>query len=120
MRNILCSRDEQGKKCWNKPVILMPFAFIAGTVIFGTVLMLLWNAILPEIIGVHAISFWQALGLLVISKILFTGIHGRHHHFGFHDHSKELREKWISMSSEEREKMRSELRNRFHPRAEQD
>ena len=32
---------------------------------------------MPAIFGLHAISFWQALGLLVLSKILFGGFHGR-------------------------------------------
>jgi len=31
----------------------------------------------PAIFGLHTISFWQALGLLVLSKILFGGFHGR-------------------------------------------
>ncbi|MFZ1080322.1 MAG: hypothetical protein WAO19_00175 [Candidatus Kryptoniota bacterium] len=41
------------------------------------VLMLLWNLLLPVIFGIKMISFWQAVGLLILSKILFGGFHRR-------------------------------------------
>ncbi|HEX2869530.1 MAG TPA: hypothetical protein VHO03_20975 [Ignavibacteriales bacterium] len=37
------------------------------------ILMLLWNALLPAILGVSVITYWQALGLFILSKILFSG-----------------------------------------------
>ena len=37
------------------------------------IVMQLWNHLLPEIAGVRTITFWQALGLLILSKILFGG-----------------------------------------------
>ena len=42
--------------------------------------MLLWNWLLPLLFGWHLITFWQALGLLALCRILFGGISGR----GFH------------------------------------
>ncbi len=36
----------------------------------GLLVMSLWNALLPAILGVKAIGFWQALGILVLSRIL--------------------------------------------------
>lgn len=50
---------------------------IIGAVIFivlGLLVMSLWNALLPAILGVKAIGFWQALGILVLSRILFGGL----------------------------------------------
>jgi len=50
---------------------------VIGAVIFivlGLVVMTLWNALLPAILGVKAIGFWQALGILVLSRILFGGL----------------------------------------------
>ncbi len=50
----------------------LPFvlAFLAvGSLIF----MLLWNALLPAIFGLKAIGYLQAVGLLVLAKILFGG-----------------------------------------------
>ncbi len=41
------------------------------------VTMLLWNALLPAIFGLKAISFLQALGLLILTRILFGGFRGR-------------------------------------------
>ena len=42
---------------------------------FSFVLMLLWNWILPDITkgGVTMISYWQAVGLMVLSNLLFKG-----------------------------------------------
>jgi hypothetical protein len=37
--------------------------------------MSLWNCLLPEILGVKSITFWQAMGILILSKILFGGFH---------------------------------------------
>ena len=39
--------------------------------------MWLWNQLMPAIFGLHAINFWQALGMLVLCKILFGGFRGR-------------------------------------------
>ena len=45
------------------------FAVIA-VVVAGVVVMGLWNWLLPDLFGWHAIGFWQAIGLLVLSRIL--------------------------------------------------
>ena len=37
----------------------------------GLVTMWLWNALMPAIFGLPVIGFWQALGLLALSHILF-------------------------------------------------
>ena len=43
----------------------------------GFVVMTLWNVLLPQILGVKTITFWQALGLLTLCRILFGGPGGR-------------------------------------------
>lgn len=54
-----------------KGKILFMIPFIIGMVfLLVWVVQSLWNALLPEIIGVKAISYWQAFGILVLSKIL--------------------------------------------------
>jgi hypothetical protein len=40
----------------------------------GWVVMLLWNALMPEIFGLKTLSYWQAWGLLILSSILFKGM----------------------------------------------
>ncbi|WP_075601860.1 hypothetical protein [Saccharicrinis aurantiacus] len=60
--------------------------FIAGKIILmllgvGLVtlaVLLLWNWLMPAIFGLTIITYWQALGLLALSKILFSGF-GRGH-----------------------------------------
>lgn len=48
------------------------FGLIAGFA-FTFALMLLWNWLMPLIFGLSIITFWQALGILALSKILFGG-----------------------------------------------
>ncbi len=51
---------------------------IAGMILFTFVVMWLWNWLVPELFNGPVIVFWQTLGLLVLSKILFSGIGGGH------------------------------------------
>ena len=46
-------------------------------VVLGFVVMSLWNWLAPAMFGGHTITFWQALGLLVLTRILFGGFRGR-------------------------------------------
>ena len=59
--------------------------FLVAAAALGAVVMLLWNAIIPGLFaGVHSIDYLHALGLLVLSRILFGGFHG--HRGGGHRH----------------------------------
>jgi hypothetical protein len=56
--------------------------------LFGYVIMLLWNWLMPMLFGLKAITYWQGFGLVILAKILFGnfgGHHGRHHR-KFHHH----------------------------------
>ncbi len=106
-----CGRERSWGK-WAALALLIPIGIAAGVFVFGWVVMLLWNALLPAVLGVGTITFWQALGILVLSKILFggfSGAHGRHksHHHDHHRHFK-MGDKWMQLTPEEREKMKSE------------
>ena len=59
------------KKWWL--FLLVPPAIVLFTWVFGEVVMHLWNWLLPTLFGWRQISFWQALGLLVLCRILFGG-----------------------------------------------
>ena len=70
---------------------------MTGVVAFSTVVMLLWNGILPAVLHVGMITFWQAAGLLLLARILFGGFKGRRHYMGGGCHGRhrwENREKW--------------------------
>jgi len=56
--------------------------FVAGAIIvFPAVTMLLWNWLIPSLFSGPVITYWQALGLILLSKILFSsGCGGRRHH----------------------------------------
>lgn len=49
---------------------LMFLLFIAAT---GAIVQFLWNAILPDLLNVKSIGYWQSLGLLLLCRILFGG-----------------------------------------------
>lgn len=91
------------------------FGVLAVTVV-GFVLMSLWNVLMPGIFAVHAISFWQAIGLLILSKILFGGFRG----FGGGGPRwrRRMIERWEQMSPEEREKFKQGMRGRCGVRQE--
>lgn len=75
------------------------------------VVMQLWNWILPAAVGWHTITYWQALGLLILSKILFGfGLHGGG--WGRSRWRRRMMERWEHMTPEEREKFREGMRGR--------
>ena len=46
--------------------------------LFGWVVMLLWNWLMPDIFGLKRLTYWQAWGLLVLCHILFKGFGSGH------------------------------------------
>lgn len=46
--------------------------------LFGWVIMLLWNALMPVIFKLTVINYWQALGIAILARLLFGGLHGGH------------------------------------------
>lgn len=80
------------------PVVLVAFA--AFVALGGECVKLLWNWLMPAIFGLPPIRFWQALGLLALSRILFGG-------FGFRGSGR------AQGNPEARERMRQRMRERF-------
>lgn len=89
---------------------------IVASAAFGFIIQHLWNWLMPAILGLRTVTFWQALGLFVLSKILFGGFH-RHGPRG--RWGRQIRERFAQMSPEEQEKFRSGMRSwrgcRPHP-----
>ncbi len=84
-----------------------------GTVavlVFGFGVMSLWNWLGPEVFGARTITFWQALGLLVLSKILFGGFRGGPGRGGHW--RRRMKARWEQMTPEEREKFRQGMAGR--------
>ena len=68
----------------------------------GYVVMSLWNWLGPEVFGFRVIGFWQALGLLALSRILFGCRGGGHAGRWRH----RMKARWEGMTPEERERFR--------------
>jgi len=109
----------RGRWVWKCVAFLvMVLALVA---LLSYVVMRLWNALIPDLFHGPMLGFWQATGLLVLCKILFGGLRGRHGPGRWHGHSwreramwrEKMREKWDHMSPEEREHWRSKLQNRW-------
>ncbi|MBJ3816680.1 hypothetical protein F9C28_17615 [Shimwellia pseudoproteus] len=85
---------------------------VALIVVLGLLVMSLWNAVLPGLIGVKNIGFWQALGLLALCRILFGGLGMRPGMFGAR---RRMHERWMQMTPEQREQfMQHRHKHRWH------
>lgn len=85
---------------------------LLGLLVMGLLVMGLWNALMPAVFGLHPLHFGQAVGLLILTRILvgFPFRHGGRH---FH-HRRHMIQRWENMSPEERERFRQGLRHRPH------
>jgi len=86
---------------------------ILGLGVFGFVVMSLWNWLMPAIFGLRLISFWQALGLVLLGKILFGGFRG---HAGGGRQWRRMCNRWNQMTPEDREKFRQCIENFCAPK----
>lgn len=95
--------------------VLIPLFFL---LIFSAVVMLLWNAILPEVLQVRTISYWQAAGLLVLCRILFGGFRfgGNSNRNRFKGPPAHLKNKWMNMGDDEKQKFKEEWKKRCDQR----
>jgi hypothetical protein len=89
-------------------IVLLIAAVLA---IAGFVVMSLWNWLIPSLFAGPVLSFWQAIGLLVLTRLLFGRIGGgrRHGHWGWRGR---MRQDWQRMTPEEREKLRENFNAR--------
>lgn len=98
-------------KFWLRKVGMFLFFVPLALFAFGMSVMYLWNNSLPAAIHVSPINFWQALCMLLLSKILFGGFKGgwggRRSHW-----KNDMERKLSSMTPEEKEKFRQNWKNR--------
>ena len=98
-------------------MILIGLSIVA---LLALAVMALWNWLIPAIFaGGPVITYWQALGLMVLAKILFGGLKPPHRHPPFassykDDWKQKLRDKWNCMDPEKKEKIRNHMFSRFH------
>ncbi len=85
-------------------VIKMALLGTIACAALGFIVMGLWNWLTPTLFGWHTITFWQALGLFILSKLLFGGFRGGHGHSSHW--RRNMRERWEQMTPEQREQFR--------------
>ncbi|WAC09803.1 hypothetical protein [Dyadobacter pollutisoli] len=105
----------------------MPVFAVLAALALGAIVRFLWNAILPALLNVNPISYWQSVGLLVLCRILFGNFGGskgggprrwgnwekfKDNDFGDQPFGPQWRNKWREMSAEDRIKFRQQMRNR--------
>ena len=104
----------RGRRSKPAKVFMILVCIVAFISLFSFIVMKLWNAILPDVLHVSAINFWQAMGILVLSKILFGGFGPWGHKK--HEWKKRMQDKWQDMSPEERSRFKEALEKRFEGR----
>jgi hypothetical protein len=97
-----------------KWIFIAPLAILAMLLfiaIGGEIVLHLWNWLLPPLFGWRQITFWQALGLLVLCRILFGGLGG--HGSGRPNFRRRMKERCEHRTPEERERFRQRMRERW-------
>jgi hypothetical protein len=92
-----------------RAILIIPLV-IAVLALVGLVVMLLWNALVPQLFHGPVLGYWQAVGLLLLCRLLFGGLRGRGGWRGHWRHR--WRERWEQMTPEERAQLTERIRSR--------
>ena len=88
--------------------IKMTFWFLAMIATVGLAVMALWNWLIPELFNGNMINYWQALGLLILARLLTGFGKGGVGHW-----KQKMSRGWSSMSEEDRDKLRAKFKDRW-------
>jgi hypothetical protein len=89
-------------------MLIIPLV-VAVLALVGLVVMLLWNALVPQLFHGPVLGYWEAVGLLLLSRLLFGGLRGR----GWRGHWRHRwHERWEQMTPEERAQLRERVISR--------
>lgn len=80
------------------------FGIVAAGIV-GLVVAGLWNTLMPAIFGLRAITFWQALGLFLLGRLLF----GRFGGWGHRMRKARFVHGWKDLTPEERQRFRQAM-----------
>jgi hypothetical protein len=89
-------------------IVLVTIIVVA---LLGVAVMLLWNALVPTLFRGPSLEYWQAVGLLILSRLLFGGLRGRGGRHGPWRGGM-WRERWEQLTPEERARLRERLLSR--------
>jgi len=100
------------RKFWiTKIAMFLPLILLAIAA-FVYVTMSLWNWLVPDLFHGPQLNFWQTLGLLILSKIIFSGFGRRHHGPGGHWRPY-WKQRWNRMSDDERERFKQKMKEKW-------
>jgi hypothetical protein len=94
-RDRCCGKENGKKRGWRVLCVLLGVGGAAALIFgFAWVVMSLWNWLMPDLFKLAQINYLQALGLIVLARVLFGhtgGMRGRHRYgkgyFGRHNHA---------------------------------
>lgn len=92
---------------WIFRILGIAALFLIAFLLFGYATMYLWNWLMTDLFSLKSINFSQAIGLVILSKILLGGMHMRGS--GGWGQKKFWKAKWESMTPEERENFKAEF-----------
>jgi len=101
-----------------KMIFTAPLAMLGMLLLItlgGEIVLQLWNWLLPSLFGWRQITFWEALGIIVLCRILFGG-HGWHRSGRSNIRRRmqeRMQERCANMTPEERERFRQGMRARW-------
>jgi hypothetical protein len=96
-----------------KKLFFIPLGIIAFVALAGLVIMSLWNALMPVIFHLGVITFWQAIGIFILSKILFGfGKGGPGGWRGRGPWGHRMEDRFKNMTPEEREQFKAKWEQR--------
>jgi hypothetical protein len=97
---------------WAKLILVFIIIAPLAILLFGSIVMFLWNNALVPVIHVSEVSFWQALGILVLSKILFSSFSGGRSR-RYPTWKERISRKWNNMTPDEKEKFKQKWEDRW-------
>jgi len=89
---------------------ILGFVFVIA---FGGIVMLLWNWLIPSIFSLREITFWEALGLLLLGKLLFGGFHGKGRSGNAMHWKQHYYNKFSNMTPEERDRFKAKMKEKW-------
>ena len=100
---------------YRRKFIFIPFGIAAFLALISFVVMNLWNYLLPGILHVGVITFWQAMGIFILCKILFG--FGKGHRGGWGREKgpwmrQRMEERFKNMTPEEKERFKQKMSER--------
>jgi hypothetical protein len=93
------------------PVAILALALCAF--LGGEIVLQLWNWLVPPLFGLRPVTFWQALGLLALCRVLFGRLGGRG--LDWAGNRRRFEARWKTMTPEERDRFRKGILGRYAP-----